>query len=320
MDVDLPLCATWETEGVTVVGRQDGQPGDAIDELNEPVGLYAARDGTFYVADRGNHRVMRYTLDGRRNGTPIGDGRGNGSRQLKSPNAVVIDEKIAAVYISDFGNRRIQLWSEGGMGAKVETVVGKLDLNDSDTGTFYGADDIQLDPRVNDTFYISEADTRTVSRWKLHANSSDSSFRLFQAPRGIHVNAQRIAYVIHCSPDYVSKCSLGKCIPLKVQSGHRLADYSCPSAVTLDIDGRIFIADTGNERIMLWHLNAPESICIAGCSETRGNRVDQLAEPSDLTFDWKGNLLVADTANHRVQRFDLFTDAECGTYRPLILI
>ena len=319
IDVDLPLCAAWNTEGFTVAGREDGESGDAVDELNKPVGLYAARDGTLYVADRQNHRVMRYTLGDGRNGTPIGDGRGSESRQLDSPNAVVVDEATNAVYISDFENKRIQLWSDGGMNASVETVMGKLSPNDSNSWKFYGAVDLQLDPRSNDTLYLSEAEIRTVSRWQLRAPSSDSGFRLFQTPKGIYVDDQRNAYVVHCSPEYISKWSLGKCTPVKVQSGYRRTEYDCPSAVAVDSDGRIFMADTGNERIMLWQLNAPESTCIAGCSKTRGNRPDQLAEPRDVTFDWKGNLLVADTANNRVQRFDLFTDAECSKYRVLIL-
>ena len=318
-DADLPLCAAWKTEGVTVAGHEDGEPGDAVDALNEPVGLYAARDGTVYVADQGNHRVMRFTLNGSRNGTPIGDGKGNEPRQLDSPNAVVVDEATNAVFISDFGNRRIQLWREGEIGVGVETVIGKRDLNRSDTEAFYGADGIQLDPRSNDILYISEAAVRTVSRWKLRAKHSNSSSRLFHTPRGIHVDAEQNTYVVHYSADYVSKCSLGKCVPVKVQSGYRLPNYQSPSTVTVDSDGRLFIADTGNDRIMRWQLNAADSTCIAGCSETRGNRTDQLAEPRDLMFDWKGNLLVADTANNRVQRFHLFIDAECGKYRALIV-
>jgi DNA-binding beta-propeller fold protein YncE len=139
IDVDLPLCGAWKKEGVTVAGREDRTPGDALDELRGPVGLYAAKDGTLYVADRWNHRVMKYGRNGSRNGTPIGNGRGNGSRQLNSPVAVVVDEATNAVYISDYENNRVQLWS----GPGVETVVGIRGQNGSSIDTFYKADDIQ---------------------------------------------------------------------------------------------------------------------------------------------------------------------------------
>lgn len=32
-DVDLPLCAAWKKEGVTVAGRDDANPGDTLDAL-----------------------------------------------------------------------------------------------------------------------------------------------------------------------------------------------------------------------------------------------------------------------------------------------
>lgn len=80
----------------------------------------------------------------------------------------------------------------------------------------------------------------------------------------------------------------------------------------------MFIADSKNHRIIRWELNVPQGICIVGCSATRGNQSDQLAEPKDVAFDSKGNLLVADTENHRVQRFDLFMNASCGKYRALL--
>ena len=45
LDVDLPLCSAWKTPDVAVAGHEDVKPETAIDALNEPVGLYAARDG-----------------------------------------------------------------------------------------------------------------------------------------------------------------------------------------------------------------------------------------------------------------------------------
>ena len=109
-----------------------------------------------YVADRENHRVTKYALEGGRNGTPIGDGRGSGPRQLNSPNGVVADALIQAVYISDYENGRIQLWNEGGLGRSVETVFAKKFPGSPLLNEFPEADDFQLEPRSNDTFCILE--------------------------------------------------------------------------------------------------------------------------------------------------------------------
>ena len=51
---------------------------------------------------------------------------------------------------------------------------------------------------------------------------------------------------------------------------------------------------------------------VSQLAQVTGETTDQLALPRDLVFDWKGNLLVADAGNNRVQRSDLFIDVKCG--------
>ena len=313
IDVDLPLCAAWKTSGVTVAGREDGICGDALDQLAEPGGLYATRDGTLYVVDRGNHRVMKYTSGGGRNGVQIGDGRGSGPRQLDAPNAVAVDEVTNAVYISDYGNKRIQMWSEGGIGSEVETVLEPLTTNN-----FFPAEDIQLDPRSNDILYILESWSFRVSRWKLRAKYTDSSFKVFWGTSGFHVDAQQTVYFPVPYLNEVFQWANGRRVSVTGERDSQWNPLNNPSAVVVDSGGGVFIADSENHRIILWELNAPTGICVLGCSATRGNKSDQLAKSKDVTFDSKGNLLVADTENHRVQRFDLFINARCGKYRALL--
>ena len=168
--MDLPRCAAWKTSGVTVAGRED--------ELREPLRLYSTRDGTLFVADRRNNRVMKYTSNGGRNGTQIGDGIGSEPRQLFRPTAVVVDEATNAVYISDYGNRRIQLWSEGGLGLNVETVISEVISNNSDTNHFHQADYIQLDPRSSEILHILDEEFRRVLIWRLRAKDFNNSFEV----------------------------------------------------------------------------------------------------------------------------------------------
>ena len=308
--MDLPLCAAWKTSGVTVAGREDGTFGNALNELTAPRGLYATRDGTLYVVDRGNHRVMKYTSSSDRNGMQIGDGRGSGPRQLFFPTAVAVGEATNTVYISDYGNSRIQLWREGGIGARAETVLGSPTMDN-----FSRAEDIQLDPRSNDTLYTLEVLRSRVSRWKLCAKNMDSSFRLVWDSSGFYVDAQQTVYLAMLYLSEVSKWTNGRHVFVTDRHGSQLNPLNSPYAVVVDSSGGVFIADSKNHRIIRWELNAPQGICIVGCSATRGNQSDQLAKPNDVTFDAGGNLLVADTENHRVQRFDLFMNISCGKYQ-----
>lgn len=259
---------------------------------------------------------MKYTLDTGRNGTQIGDGRGTGPRQLYGPVAVTVDEEINAVYISDFENNRIQRYTEGELGLTVETVIQRPPPDDFETGVFSQADDIHLDPLSRDVLYISETSLERISRWQLHATLSNTSIHLrSRGPVGIYVDAQRNIYVAEHDGQKISRWLAGRRVAGTGRRGNALNQFKDPMAVTVDSDGRMFIVDSSNHRIMRWEANATQGICMVGCSTTSGNRADQLAEPADLTFDWQGNLLVADLRNNRVQRFDLFVNASCGKYR-----
>ena len=314
MDVNLPLCATWKTTGITVAGHENTSSGVALDALRGPVGLYAARDGTLYVVDRGNDRVMKYTWNHGRNGTQIGDGTGSGPRQLNGPVSVAVDEEMNTVYISDYGNNRVQRWSGQGMDMSVETVIGELAQNPSDTRSVVETYDIQITPQSKDALYFSDLRNRRVMKWQLSVPSPEIMISGLQNPLGIHVDAQGDIHVAECERNRISRWSSGLLIGETRQGG-----LDCPSAVVVDGDGRMFIADTNNHRIVLWELNATQGVCLVGCSSARGKADNQLARPRDVIFDREGNLLVADTENNRVQRFDLFIDPQCGKSRHLFI-
>jgi DNA-binding beta-propeller fold protein YncE len=136
---------------------------------------------------------------------------------------------------------------------------------------------------------------------------------------GIHVDAQRNVYVADCYRHEISKWVNGRRVGGTSQNASPLNQPRCASVVVADSRGNLFIADTLNQRIIRWEVNATQGVCIVGYSTVPENRADQLSSPKDVTFDWKGNLLVADTGNNRVQSFDLFINTTCGEYRALTL-
>jgi DNA-binding beta-propeller fold protein YncE len=86
--------------------------------------------------------------------------------------------------------------------------------------------------------------------------------------------------------------------------GVGMNQLNVPRGVTVDYSGNVYVADTGNNRIMRWLLGATSGTVIVG---GRGSGVmsDQLQTPTDLQFDGNGNLYVADSSNERVQKFTL---------------
>ena len=61
--------------------------------------------GELYVAESGNHRVQKFTTDGKSLGTRGGPGREPG--QLHNPWALAVDSK-GRVHVVDTENHRIQ--------------------------------------------------------------------------------------------------------------------------------------------------------------------------------------------------------------------
>ena len=71
----------------------------------------------------------------------------------------------------------------------------------------------------------------------------------------------------------------------------------------IDHDKTIFIADSGNHRIVEWNNNSNQSQIVAG-GNGKGNRNDQLNAPSNVIIDQQNHsLIICDWKNRRVVRW-----------------
>ncbi|CAF1117918.1 unnamed protein product, partial [Rotaria magnacalcarata] len=77
-----------------------------------PNGLFVDTLGTLYVADWGNHRVMRWTQGDKKQGTVIvgGNGYGEEANQFNGPAGLSFD-RHGNLYVVDMGNARVQRFS-----------------------------------------------------------------------------------------------------------------------------------------------------------------------------------------------------------------
>jgi DNA-binding beta-propeller fold protein YncE len=79
-----------------------------------------------------------------------------------------------------------------------------------------------------------------------------------------------------------------------------------PRNLVIAKDGSVYAADTGNSRILKYNA-AGELITSWGTRSVAGQTPPApatFAEPWGITLDGDGNVLVADTWNHRIQKFD----------------
>ncbi len=91
------------------------------------------------------------------------------------------------------------------------------------------------------------------------------------------------------------------------------AQLSLPTALALDSNGNLYLADTGNHRIRKISATTGVITTIAGTG-TQGFSGDtgpatsaNIDSPSGLALDASNNLYLADTHNHRIRRIDAIT-------------
>ncbi|CAF1385517.1 unnamed protein product, partial [Adineta steineri] len=84
------------------------------------------------------------------------------------------------------------------------------------------------------------------------------------------------------------------------EKGQELNQLDDPEGIFIDKQKNIFIADSGNHRIVEWKYNSKEGQIIAGGNK-RGNRMDQLNNPTDVIVDQQTHsTIIADHGNKRV--------------------
>jgi uncharacterized protein (TIGR03663 family) len=93
-------------------------------------------------------------------------------------------------------------------------------------------------------------------------------------------------------------------------AGKGPGQFTSPRAVAVDGQSRIYVADSGNNRVQVFNpdgsfLRQFGSTCKLDTKEgCQGDGRGQFNEPWGIAVDQEGNVYVSDTWNHRVQKFD----------------
>ena len=82
-----------------------GDPGDQVGQLQTPYGLVFDQDGTLLVCEYANHRIQRFTREGK--SLEIWGGYGKEPGQLLHPWGLALDSK-RRMHVLDSENYRVQ--------------------------------------------------------------------------------------------------------------------------------------------------------------------------------------------------------------------
>ena len=128
--------------------------------------------------------------------------------------------------------------------------------------------------------------------------------------------AALVALLFALSPDQpdVAYTSVSGIRPLHVIYGPGVGDaprFSRPMGAAFGKNGRVYVADTGNNRIVVFDKNARYLFQFGGLGVAKpatGGRGSwepgRMNYPTDVTTDEAGNVYVADFRNDQIQAFD----------------
>ena len=251
--------------------------------LRHPRGVAVDAASNLYIADLGNHRVQRVDAEG--NVTTVtgtgtrgtsGDGGPAFEAQLDNPQGVVVDSG-GNLYISG----RAQIRRVDGSGT-ITTIAGIGESGYSGDGgpaiaaELNGPSGLALD--VSGNLYIADTSNYRIRR-------------------------------VDGTGTITTIAGIGESDYSGDGGPAVLARLYDPAGVTVDGEGNLYIADSGNHSIR--RVDGAGTITTVAGTGTRGNGGDggpaieaQLSSPKGVAVDSGGNLYIADTFNHQVRRVD----------------
>jgi uncharacterized protein (TIGR03437 family) len=280
--------------------------------------------GSLYIAEFEGHRVRKLTPGGKLAtvaGTGVAGWSGDGNRataaQIDYPAGMAFD-RAGALYFADSGNNAVRkVYADGTIG----TVLGR------NPGTaLYTPLALAVDPAG--TLYVGDSTFEvlaytTAGKWINYAGTGGPGFSGDggkAASAGLHSVNDLAAdlggnlliadgvRVRRVDPSGIIATVAGDGYLYSVGDGGpaAMAQLYLPSALALDSAGNLFIADSGTERVRqvtpdgTMTTLAGTGVAARGAADGSPAAGVSLYTPMGVAMDSSGNVLVADTYNHRI--------------------
>lgn len=323
-----PFANPRRVEPEAVVGQPDFTPraaGATNSGLNQPRAVAMDSRGNLWIADTGNHRVLRYPAAALRSPTPpaadvvigqrdFSSGSPNAGGQVSAsgfdtPSGLALDTQDN-LYVSDFNNARVLRFAPraiapgGNMAA--DAVWGQGDFStrgvpqQASASSLAGPAGIAV---ANDDLYVSvPRDNRVLV------------FSLTAAGGG--------AKNIFGQTDPASTLANAGAAPLASPSS-----LAQPFDVKTDSAGNVYVTDSGNHRVLQFAGGAKSAIRVWGQSDFVSNSPNQI-KPGSINLPYKiaidylsppFALYVSDTGNHRILVWKDSTRFRSGDAADLVI-
>ena len=298
-----------QTDFVSVTANGGAAPLASPSTLAQPGDVKVDASGNVFVADTGNNRVLRFPSAAKTASTVWGqsDFVSNGINQIKPtsinyPFHMAIDYSSApfALYVSDAGNNRVLAWKDSTRfrtGDPADLVIGQPNLRtaapnvDSQVSSkptqtsLFAPEGLAVDPSSG-TLYVADAGNNRVLRF----------------PRPVAQTGRITPDAVIGQPDFTTADS----------ALVSAASLKAPSGVAIGPTGDLFVADSGNNRVLEY---APGPATWAAAIRVYGQpgmnssvqpsqvSAQTLSAPQGVAVDQASNLYVADAGANRLLIF-----------------
>lgn len=281
---------------------QNGQRGGGV--LRFPQAVAVGPDGAVYVVDQGSHLIQQFAP----NGTWQRDIGIAGTRpgELSAIGAVAVTGDNQVVVADGSSNRIVRFTSTGDL-------IDSWGGNGSALGKFHfgagGGNDAAAGGGLaasGSTLYIVDTGNDRVVRFNASGGNGAEIVPpgTLQNPRGVAVRGTRML-VADDQHHRVAAFDTGGHLLASIGAGQGAGpgQLNFPYGVSIDPQGRVFVADDMNQRIVRYSTPQTKYQYKARWG-SYGTGPNNLAYPRGLATNTSGELFVANTGNDRIDVFD----------------
>ena len=215
-----------------------------------------------------------------------------GPSSLFQPSAVAFDPNSAKLFVADCANSRILRFASAqavASGGAAEAAFGQADLNGASGGASQSKIGCAGEMAVDSAGHLWVADTNNsrVLRWD----------------NATTIASGQLANAVLGQPDFTT-----------TNSGTTQVKMNVPEGLFFDGAGRLWVADTGNNRVLRFDnaagkLNGGAADAVLGQADFVSNSTamsqTRLTAPNSITGNSAGSIWISDSGNNRVLRFDV---------------
>lgn len=219
-----------------------GSVGNGDGEIDGPAGIAIDANDGVYIVDQNNNRVQKFSKDGEYILQWGSEGAGEG--QFNLPWGIAVDSK-GDVYVADWRNDRVQKFSSDGK------FIASYGESGEGEGQLHRPSDVNVDPDGN--IFVADWGNERVQVF-----GPDGKLR--QLLRGEATVSKWAEEYFAANPDEIKTretANMNPKLPKHLNTPYQISSqiepyFWGPVSVTLDSDGRLYVAETNRHRLQIY--------------------------------------------------------------------